>query len=166
MKIRKLVIVEGFQDSGKTSLLKDFVSAVLTKRNATPYLKNGTPCIYKGAAFNKRCDLTTLKCPDGDITIVINDNGRIIVVVTIGDDDDVARRVKKILENIGVDVDVLIVAVRCTIKTLRKRYERIFKVKAEIIFKPGFKHWKEFEKKEQNKWNAYFMTELLTMVQR
>lgn len=110
MTVRRLVLVKGKADSGKSTVLKTVANKVLARGDAIRLF------MCKGAC--QRMAIEQILFGQGDVTIVIEVNGLIIVFVTMGDEPDVAERVKRLLDSLQIlenrRVDLLVAAVRDT----------------------------------------------------
>ena len=110
MTVRRLVLVRGRQNSGKSTVLKAVANQILSREDATRLL------LCKGAC--QRMTTEQISFERGDVTVVIDINGHVVVVVTMGDVLDVAARVDRLLDNLPIlanrHVDLLIAAVRDT----------------------------------------------------
>ena len=110
MTVKRLVLVRGRQNSGKSTVLKAVANQILSREDATRLL------LCKGAC--QRMTTEQISFERGDVTVVIDINGHVVVVVTMGDVSDVAARVDRLLDNLPIlanrHVDLLITAVRDT----------------------------------------------------
>lgn len=110
MTVRRLVLVKGKANSGKSTVLKVVAKQILSRENATCVL------LCRGAC--QRMTTEKISFERGDVTVVIDVNGHVVVVVTMGDVLDVAARVDRLLDNLPMltnrHVDLLIAAVRDT----------------------------------------------------
>ena len=142
MTIGKVIGVEGFSNSGKTSVIRDLAKDLLLRDGKIREIFRG---VKKTEGTAKILD------EDCDFTIVIELDGKIIVIVSEGDNENIVKRVRKILEELGIDVDILVVAMRIAFPAVGKVYRHEFGRKLKVVFKPGVKRWKEVpEEARQN----------------
>ena len=140
MTIGKVIGVEGFSNSGKTSLLRNLAKDLLSRGGKVKE-------IFRGVKRSK--GTTEILDEDCDFTIVIELDGKVIVIVSEGDFESVVKRVRKILDELGVDVDILVVAMRFDYPPVGKVYRQEFGGKLKVVFKPGIKRWEKLPKEEK-----------------
>ena len=160
MKIRKVIILSGRANSGKTTTLKGLARDVLLGGKVLSDAKGDF--IFKGTDYLKRAKKAALNGTKGDITIIVEINGHIIVIVTCGDDAEVAGRVKKLLDRIQINGSIfaLIVAVRKSdgeLGKLPENYGHIFSVKPIYVFKPRSWDWALVDAKDRKALNDYWV---------
>lgn len=137
MTIGKVIGVEGFSNSGKTSVLRSLAKDLLSRGGKVKEIFKGTE------KPEGPVEILDELC---DFIIVIELNGKTIVIVSEGDYVSTVKRVRKILKELGVDVDILVVAMRYDFPAVGKVYRREFGEKLKVVFKPGIKRWKQLPK--------------------
>ena len=167
MKINKIIALCGYADSGKTTTLKKLAKLLLTK-GAVMGDKRGL-WIFKGASSKRNhAGKAALDSKKGDVIIVIEINGRIIVIITCGDKDDVAAHVKEVLEGIlGNETFDMIVAIRKSDgkpKKLKQNYNRIFGVQPICLFKPKLRYWEQIDAQDKDALDNYWVGRLCDLV--
>ena len=137
MTIGKVIGVEGFSNSGKTSLLRNLAKDLLSRGGKVKE-------IFRGVKKSKGS--VEILDEDCDFTIVIELDEKIIVIVSEGDYENIVKRVREILEELGIDVDILVVAMRFAFPAVGNVYRHEFGGKLKVVFKPGIKRWEQLPK--------------------
>lgn len=139
--MKKIVGLEGFCNSGKSSVLRIFAHRLLE-----------TGKILKSYDFSG-VELNVSKVSwDEDFIAVIEYQGKTILVVTGGDYISTVGIVIKIIASIKINLDVVFVAMRKQYPAVGDEYRtqvrNLFSMKVKTVFKPGYKRFSELDKEE------------------
>lgn len=112
MNIKRFIGLEGLNGSGKTTTLKELSETLAWKKGGTVrYLFSKRGSALNVASFPPSID---------DYIVVIEISGKIVVIVTGGDDWWVPEIAVKVIASIQIEVDIFIAAIRKAIRTKRK----------------------------------------------
>ena len=132
MNVTKVIGLEGFANSGKSSTLRELIEDLV---------KNGWKIdrVFENVYGHDAERKTIYK--ERDCIVVLKKDGQVIVVVLMGDYENVVNRIRELLGKLGVNVDLLFVAMRYP--EVGEAYRGTFKSKLTVVFKPGYKRWDE-----------------------
>lgn len=126
--IKKIIGLEGPENSGKSHILKNLVKRLSKGVNVVIY-------DYKG-------DVLPNFPKNGDYIALFDYKNKYIAVATGGDYSNNVNDVKNAVNKNNKDVDVLVAAMRDVKPDVKSRYEEFARTNGipfDTIFKPGFK---------------------------
>ena len=136
LHVTRVIGVEGFCNSGKSSVLKKLCQVLLSQQGARilhVYGYNGDELAVKNIDYN------------ADVFVVIEVYGRIVVIVTGGDYLNIPYIVINVLIRLSIRIDVAFVAMRYMYPSVGDMYRKLLKgIALESVFKPGLKRIYEF----------------------
>jgi len=140
--MKRVIGVEGLENSGKSDILRKLAKDLIFRGGKVK-------SVYRYGRLNQACDASILD-GDDDFVIVIEIDGAVIVIVSLGDYENIVRRIKDLLKRIGVDPDILIVAMRMASPNVSAVYRQEYGKLLDVIFKPGIKRWENltYDQKE------------------
>lgn len=142
LNVRKVVGLEGFVNSGKTTIMKNLCRLLLQDKSAKIlYVFD-----YNGNELaDKEVDLD-----DGqEILIVMEVYGKVVLIVSAGDLLWVPKYIIEIIIRIKIQIDVAFVAMRYKYPEVGSEYRKQFiefGVGMTTVFKPGFRRCNELSK--------------------
>ena len=137
LQVKRVVGLEGFVDSGKTSVMKLLCRTILNM--------DGARILYGLDGNWNVCAANKINF-EADIFIVLEVKGKIVVIVSGGDCKTTPDFIIKILIKLSISIDVLFVGMRYRKPSVGDGYRVAFNqygIKVESVFKPGFKRTKE-----------------------
>ena len=111
MGIKKFIGLEGLNGSGKTTVLKKMSETLVEMGGVVRHIFSMKGLALNGASFPPSI---------GDYIVVIEINGKIVVIATGGDDWWVPEVTLKAIADIQIRVDVFIAAIRKSVHVKRK----------------------------------------------
>ena len=137
LNVCKVVGLEGFVNSGKSGVLKLLNKELLNI--------NGSKVLHVFDCCGNECATKDISYND-DIIVVVEVNGKKIVVVSGGDYLSTPDIVIEIINGLSIHGDVLFVGMRYIYPAVGNKYKDVFArygIKVESVFKPGFKRTSE-----------------------
>ena len=139
VEIKRVVGLEGFANSGKSNLLRSLVKRLLSA---------GWKIVSVYDVYGRVLSKSVLNT-NKDCIVVLQKGSRIIVVVLMGDYENIVNRVKKIIQTkVKCEVFVLFVAMRYKNPSVGDAYRAEFGSRMVAIFKPPYRKWKDLPCKE------------------
>lgn len=138
LKIKRVVGLEGFRNSGKTNVMNLLCKTILNM--------DGARILHVLDWQGNVCDTNTIVF-GVDIFVVLEIKGKVVVIVSGGDYEKTPNFVINILIKLSISIDVLFVGMRYRKPSVGDGYRVAFSqygIKVESVFKPGFKRTDEF----------------------
>ena len=133
LQVKRVVGLEGFVNSGKTSVMKLLCKSILNMDEAR--------ILHVLDMQGNVCTATKIDFRN-DIFVVLEVKGKVVVIVSGGDYKTTPACIIKILLKLSIRIDILFVGMRYRNPSVGDVYRAAFNlygITMESVFKPGFK---------------------------